>query len=158
MTRLEFVLTGIIGLASAIVPTAVVAQTGARGVTGAAEAIFSNSATFNSVPLTGLTFGQGIFVATDGSATGQFQAVLLGTSLLGTPQNITVEGEVRNGSVGEDGSATISGTATVSRGDGTPPLVGVPFTVKASTQSLGLTLGTNTLPTATVTAGSITIE
>ena len=158
MTRLEFVLTGIIGLTSAIVPTAVVAQTGARGITGAAEATFSNNATFNSVPLRGLTLGEGIFIATDGSATGQFQAVLLGTSPLGTPRNITVEGEVRNGSVGEDGSAIISGTATVNMGDGTLPLLGVPFTVTGSTQSLGLTLGVTVLPTAAVTAGSITIE
>ena len=158
MTRLEFVLTGITGLAIAIMPTAVVAQTSARGVTGAAEAIFSNRATFNGVRLTGLTLGQGIFIATDGSATGQFQAVLLGTSILGTPQNITVEGEVRNGSVGGDGSATISGTATVSMGDGTLPTVGLPFTVMASAQTLGLTLGVTALPPAAVTTGSITIE
>ena len=59
---------------------------------------------------------------------GEFQAVLLGTSPLGTPQNVTVEGEVQSGAVGADGSATFSGTATVDMGDGTPALPDVPFT------------------------------
>ena len=47
---------------------------------------------------------------------------------LGTPQNVTVEGEVQSGAVGADGSATFSGTATVDMGDGTPALPDVPFT------------------------------
>jgi hypothetical protein len=99
-----------------------------------------------------------MFIAQDGSATGQFQAVLLGSSLLGTPQNITVEGEVSSGSVPAEGSATFSGTATVDMGDGTLPLAGVPFTVTVSAGSLGLILNAVALPTATVTAGSITIK
>src|SRR5438093_5683398 len=156
MPRLGLVLTAILGLASIVAPVA--AQTGASGVTGAAEGIFSNGATFNGVPLSGLTAGQGIFIAPDGSATGQFQAVLVGTSLLGTPQNVVVEGEVRNGSFGGDVTATFSGAATVNMGDGTLPLVGVPFTVTASTGSLALILDVTALPAATVTAGSITIE
>ena len=99
-----------------------------------------------------------MFIAQDGSATGQFQAVLLGTSLLGAAQNITMEGEVRGGSVGADGSATFSGTATVDMGDGTLPLPGVPFTVTVSAGSLGLILNAVALPTATLTAGSITVK
>jgi hypothetical protein len=112
----------------------------------------------NGVSLSGLTLGQGLFIGSDGAATGQFQAVLLGTSLLGTPQNVTLEGEVSNGSVAVGGSATFSGTATVDMGDGTVPLVGVPFTVTASTGGLGLILGATALPTATLTAGSITLR
>jgi PAS domain S-box-containing protein len=76
----------------------------------------------------------------------------------GIPQQVIVEGEVQNGSFGADGTATFSGAATVNMGDGTPPLLGVPFTVKTSTLNLGLTLGTNALPTAALTAGSVTIE
>ena len=68
-----------------------------------------------------------------------------------------VEGEVRNGSA-DGGTATFSGTASVNLGNGTPPLAGVPFTVTASGGSLGLTLNGAALPTATVSAGSITIE
>jgi len=43
-------------------------------------------------------------------------------------------------------------------GDGTAPLTGVPFSVTATTQGLTLTLGLTVLPTATLTAGHITIE
>jgi hypothetical protein len=135
-----------------------VAAQDAAGVSGAAEATFPDGATFNGIPLRGLTLGQGMFIAPDGSATGQFQAVLLGSSLLGTPQNITVEGEVSGGSVAADGSATFSGTATVDMGDGTPVLPGVPFTVTVSAGSLALILSAVALPTATLSAGSITVK
>ena len=155
-TRLGLTLTAILGLASLMAPAPAAAQD--AGVTGAAEAAFPNGAAFNGVSLKGLTLGQGMYIAQDGSATGHFHAVLLGTSLLGTPQNVTVEGEVGGGSVGADGSATFSGTATVDMGDGTLPLSGVPFTVTASAGSLGLILNAVALPTATVTAGSITIK
>ena len=155
-TRLGLTLTAILGLASLMAPAPAAAQD--AGVTGAAEAAFPNGAAFNGVSLKGLTLGQGMYIAQDGSATGQFQAVLLGTSPLGTPQNVTVEGEVGGGSVGADGSATFSGTATIDMGDGTPALPGVPFTVTASAGSLGLILNAVALPTATVTAGSITTK
>ena len=155
-TRLGLTLTAILGLASLMAPAPAAAQD--AGVTGAAEAAFPNGAAFNGVSLKGLTLGQGMYIAQDGSATGQFQAVLLGTSLLGTPQNVTVEGEVGGGSVAADGSATFSGTATVDMGDGTLALPGVPFAVTVSAGSLGLILNAVALPTATVTAGSITIK
>ena len=157
MTRLGFLSAAMLGLAGLLAPAPVAAQD-AAGVTGAAEATLPDGATFNGIPLRGLTLGQGLFIAQDGSATGQFQAVLLGTSLLGAAQNITVEGEVRGGSVAADGSTTFSGTATVDMGDGTLALAGVPFTVTASAGSLGLILNAVALPTATVTAGSITLK
>ena len=156
MTRLGLVLAAMLVPASLMAPAPAAAQD--AGVTGAAEAAFPNGATFNGISLKGLTLGQGMFIAQDGSATGQFQAVLLGSSLLGTPQNITVEGEVSGGSVGADGSATFSGTATVDMGDGTPALPGVPFTVTVSAGSVGLILNAVVLPTATLSAGSITVK
>lgn len=155
MTRLGIVLAASLGLASTFAPASLAAQD--VGVTGAAEATLPDGAKFNGIPLTGLSLGQGIFIGGDGSATGQFQAVLQGTSPLGSPQDIVVEGEVRSGSAG-GGTATFSGTASVSMGDGTPPLAGVPFTVTASAGSLGLTLNAVALPTATVTAGSIGLQ
>jgi len=156
MTRLGFLLATLLGLASLMAPAPVEAQ--GAGVTGAAEATFPDGAAFNGIPLRGLTLGQGMFIGPDGSATGQFQAVLLGTSPLGTAQNITVEGEVSSGSAAADGSATFSGTASVDMGDGTPALPGVSFTVTVSAGSLGLILNAVALPTATVSAGSITVK
>ena len=155
MTRLGIVVAASLGLASTFAPARLIAQD--VGVTGAAEATLPPGAIFNGIPLKGLTLGQGIFIGQDGSAAGQFQAVLRGTTLLGSPQNVVVEGEVRQGSAGV-GTASFSGTATVSMGDGTPPLGGVPFTAMASTGSIGLTLNGTALPSATVSAGSITIE
>src|SRR3989441_6114201 len=138
MTRLGFLSMAMLGLASNVVAPVPVAAQDAAGATGAAEATLPDGATFNGIQLRGLTLGQGLFIAPDGSATGQFQAVLLGTSPLGTPQNVTVEGEVGGGSVGADGSATFSGTATVDMGDGTPALPGVPFAVTVSAGGLGV--------------------
>ena len=158
MTRLGMVLTAIVALASLMAPALVAAQDGAAGVTGAGEAIFSGGAALIGLSLSGLTLGQGVFIGRDGSAAGQFQTVLQGTSLLGAPQNVVVEGEVGAGSVAGDGSVTFSGTATVTMGDGTLPLPGVPFTVTASTGSLALVLDATALPTASLSAGSITIE
>src|SRR5688572_6281200 len=129
MTRLGIVVAASLALASTFAPARLIAQD--VGVTGAAEATLPPGTTFNGIPLKGLTLGQGIFIGQDGSAAGQFQAVLRGTTLLGSPQNIVVEGEVRNGSA-DGGTATFSGTASVNLDDGTPPLAGVPFTVTAS--------------------------
>src|SRR5256886_12378450 len=146
MTRLGLVLAAMLGPASLMAPAPAAAQD--AGVTGAAEAAFPNGATFNGISLKGLTLGQGMFIAQDGSATGQFQAVLQGTSGLRTPPNVTLEGEVGGGSVGADGSATFRGTATVDMGDGTLPLPGVPFTGTASAWGPGVTPHPGGFPTA----------
>jgi hypothetical protein len=126
--------------------------------TGAGEGIFPAGASFNGVPVNGLQFGKGVGIREDSTAIGDFQALLLGTSLLGQPQNINVAGLARNGAVNPDGSATFSGLCAVDMGDGTPPLTGVPFSVTATTEGLRLILGNTPLPMATLTAGSITIE
>lgn len=157
MMRLGLISAAALGLASLMAPAPATSQD-ATGVTGAAEASFPSGTTFNGVPLHGLTIGQGLLIARDGSATGQFQAVLQGTSLLGVPQELVVEGEVGAGSVAANGSATFSGTATVDMGDGTLPLPGVPFTVTVSGGNLALILDATALPSATVTAGSITVK
>src|SRR6267143_1187350 len=54
--------------------------------------------------------------------------------------------------------ATFNGTATVDMGDGTLPLPAVPFTVTISAGSLALILNAVALPTATLSAGSITVK
>lgn len=127
------------------------------GASGAGASSFPAGATFNGVSLSGLETGLGLLIAPDGTATGGFLATLVGASALGQPQAIEVDGRVTGGSVGPDGSVTFSGIATVDMGDGSPPLLGVPFTVTATPQSLLLALGTVALPTTPMPEGSITI-
>src|SRR5438034_941354 len=126
--------------------------------TGAGEGIFPSGAALNGILLNGLQFGKGVDIPGDGSATGDFQALLLGTSLLGQPQKINIVGQASSGSVNPDGSAIFAGLSTVDMGDGTAPLTGVPCSVTATTQGLRLILGNTSLPAATLTAGRITIQ
>src|SRR5438094_986267 len=126
--------------------------------TGAGEGIFPSGAALNGIPLNGLQFGKGVDIPGDGSATGDFHALLLGTSLLGQPQKINIVGKASSGSVNPDGSAIFAGLSTVDMGDGTAPLTGVPCSVTATTQGLRLILGNTSLPAATLTAGRITIQ
>src|SRR5713226_3115450 len=90
-------------------------------VTGAGEGVFPSGTTFSGVSLSGSRFGTGVFIPGDGTAAGEFQTTLLGTSLLGQPQNITVVGDAASGSIGLNGSGTFSGAATVDLGDGSLP-------------------------------------
>jgi hypothetical protein len=83
--------------------------------------------------------------------------VLLG-SALGSSREITVEGKVTEGSVGADGRATISGTASLNLGDGTPPLPSVAFSVIVGADGVALTIDSTVLPAAGLTGGAVTIE
>jgi len=152
MKRIGFLFAAMLGIALCAAPAV------AQSVTGAGAGVFSGGATLNGIPLSGLELGKGVIIAYDGTAKGQFHALLLGTSLLGQPQHIVVEGEVSNGFVNADGSTSFSGSAKVNMGDATPPLLGLPFSVTATTGGVLLTIGTTTLPAATLLEGSITIE
>ena len=150
-----------IALAVALVLSAAPANVLAAGdttVIGAGAGVYPSGTQLSGITLSGLQFGQGVLIFADGSADGDFDAVLLGTSILGASQNITVEGKVTAGAANADGSVTFSGTATVDMGDGTLPAVGVPLTVTATTEGLQLTLGASILPLAALTAGTISIE
>jgi hypothetical protein len=127
-------------------------------VVGAGEGAFPGGAALFGIPLSGLEFAKGVTIDGSGAATGQFQTLLLGTSLLGQPRNITVEGEASSGTVNADGSATFGGISTVDLGDGSLPLLNVPFSVTVTNQGLRLTIGATTLPAATLTEGRITIQ
>src|SRR5437016_3991166 len=127
MTRLRFILIAILGL-STLAPASVAAQDDdAARVSGAGEATLPEDVAFYGVLLRGVQLGQGVLIAADGSAVGQFHAVLSGTSFLGLAQEIVVQGAVNAGAAGGDGTATFSGTATLNMGDGSVPVVGVPF-------------------------------
>jgi hypothetical protein len=126
-------------------------------VSAAAEGIFPSGAAFGGVSLQGSTFGIGVVIRSNGSAVGEFQTVLLGTSLLGSPQSISLEGAVSSGLLNADGSATFSGTATLDMGDGSLPTT-VPFAATITTGGLQLTIGTTPLPAQGLGAGSISIQ
>ena len=131
------------------------------GVTGGAGGVFPADATYNGIPLGGLTLGMGLTIASSGAADGDFQTMLVGLSPSGE-QYIQVEGRATTGSAGAAYTA-FSGECSVDMGDGTPPLSAVPFTVVVATNADGtpsftLTLGETTLPAATVNSGGVTIE
>ena len=131
--------------------------------TGAGGGGFPAGAAYNGVSLSTLRFGMGILVAADGTATGDFESTLVGTSAAGQPQTITVVGKPSSGSFPAAGTAAFSGLCSVNMGDGTPALSAVPFTATAvsgvrAKQTLTLSLGSTSLPTATGTDGRITVK
>jgi hypothetical protein len=127
-------------------------------VAGAGEGILPSGTSLNGVNLSAVHFGKGVLTSGNGSALGDFHTLLLGTSILGQPQNIDIQGPASNGSKNPDGSVTFSGLGILDMGDGTPALTGVPFSVTATTQGLTLTIGLTALPTASLSGGHITIE
>jgi hypothetical protein len=133
------------------------AATNEGAMTGAGRATFAPGAAFAGVALSGVNFGAGVFVESDGSASGTFGALLAGRSILGQPRQITVDGNVLQGSLA-DGQASISGIATINLGDGTPALPGVPFTLTTTAEGLRLTLGATALPVAQLSSGAVVVQ
>ena len=125
-------------------------------VSAAALGVFPSGTSFNGVQLQGSSFGIGVVVYPNGSALGDFEIVLTGTSVLRQPQSITLEAEVDAGSANADGSVTLSGNGTLDLGDGSLPTT-VPFSAVATASGLQLTIGTTPLPTQTLSDGSIYI-
>src|SRR5688572_17782552 len=99
----------------AITTVHVSAADGEHSVTGAAKCLFGAGAELGPVALEGIMMGTGVYIEPDGSASGTFHAVLQGSSL-GNSREVTVEGNVSEGSVAADGRATFSGTASLDWG------------------------------------------
>jgi hypothetical protein len=156
---ISVILIVLASVAFAPAPVPVVAATESGSVTGSGQGLFDAGAALGAINLDGLELGTGVFIEPNGSATGVFHAVLVGRSLLGQPQNITVEGNVNQGTMGPDGlRADFSGIATVDLGDGTAPLPGVPFSVSTTAGNVVLAIESTTLPAAGLTSGAVTIE
>jgi hypothetical protein len=155
MKRLTWIRAIVLGLA--VTTASVGANSDERSVTAAATGLFAAGAELGPVALQGLQIATGVFIEADGSASGTFHATLQGSSLGGSPQEITVEGNVTGGSVDADGRATFSGSASLNLGDGTPPLANVAFSVTAGSDDLVLVVDTVQL-TASLPAGAITID
>src|SRR5437867_2069465 len=103
------------------------------GVTGAGLGTFTASTAYSGIALSGLDFGMGFVVPGDTSASGELHATLQGTA----GQAIRVDGRASAGSILADGSATISGTTTVDKGDGSAPSTGVTFTLRVVPNNTG---------------------
>jgi hypothetical protein len=155
-----FVVLAIVATAFLGLPPRAVAET---SVTAGAGGIYPPGTSFYGVPINGLQSDYGVNMDDSGSGLGQFCTILLGVSALGSPQNIIIYGKVTSGSRAGTNIATFSGTCTIDLGNGTPPILGVPFTATITTNTndqgtIGLLLGQTTLPAATVSEGSMTIR
>jgi hypothetical protein len=157
MRQLTCVISIVLGVA-VLAPTPAVADPEVVTVTAAAQGLFSAPAALGPVVLDRLEVGTGVFIDADGSAMGQFHAVLHGVSLPGQARDVIVEGRVVSGSLAENGSVTFSGIATLDMGAGAMSLLGLPFAVTASTDGLQLVLDATSLPPVTLPGGSIVIE
>jgi hypothetical protein len=146
----------VLALAIVLAPGSVLGQA-TRGVTGAGKASLPAGVLLGGVSLSGMQFAMGVYIPGDGTAAGSLQITLPGTSALGQAQTIEVTGTATTGTINLDGTRTFSGTATEDLGDGTAPLT-VPFTVIAGGTGLTLTVGTTTLPGATLTSGIIQLQ
>jgi hypothetical protein len=151
MKRVTIFLMGILAALVVLGPGPAGAADDGGMIAGAGAGAFPGGAAFAGVALSDLHFGQAVLTAPDGTATGTFYAALQGLT-----QEVTVEGRVDAGAV--MGVASFSGTATVSLGDGTPPLPAVPFHVALAPDGLQLTLDATLLPAVTLSAGAIAIE
>ena len=166
MRRLTIYLAATLAVVISLLPLTPVARAAAAvavTVTAAAAGSYPGGTTYGGVTVGGLRFGAGVEIPGDTSARGDFQGTLLGTSALGQPQNIAVEGRASSGSSDGARNATFSGTCTVDMADGTAPSTGVPFNATVATDAGGettltLTLGTTKLPAVKVNTGSITIQ
>jgi hypothetical protein len=155
MKRLNFLRAIVLGLAITAAPVG--ANSDDHSVTAAATGLFAAGAELGPVALQGVQIATGVFIEADGSASGTFHAVLRGTSLFGSPQEITLEGHVTGGSVEAGGSATFSGSASLDLGGGVPPLTNIAFSVTAGSDDVVLVIDSTSL-TATLSGGAVTIE
>lgn len=155
MKRIKILILAALLMASAAMSLPVGAA-GDTDVSAAGAGLFSSNAQLYGVSLRGSIFGGGAIIGSNGTAEGEFQTVLSGTTLTGQPQDIALEGTVTSGTLNPSGSVTFGGTGTVDTGAGV--LAGVPFSVTITTSGLQFVIGATTLPTQSLTEGGITIS
>ena len=142
----------------AFAPTPTTAAVEGGTITCAAQGIFPAGTALGPVMLDSLQLASGVIVEPDSSALGSLHVVLVGHSALGQLQEITVDGKVSQGAVDQNGITSFSGLASLDFGNGAPLQSGVPFSVTGSQNSFTLTIGSTTLPPASMTGGSVVIE
>ena len=81
-------------------------------VTGVGAGTFPSRSNFSGINLSRFEVATGVITDADGSAVGVFHAVLVGKTLLGNARNITLEGNVTQGT-----GTGFSGLASLDLGD-----------------------------------------
>jgi len=135
-------------------------------ITGAAAGVFPGGVQLLGVSLSGLKFGKGVSVYSDGSADGEFEVSLEGGINLGIlriARTIMLEGKAWSGSFDAFGNPTVTGWASLDLGNGLAPLLEVPFVVTFTSLgndawTLALTIGQTALAAALITEGGVTVQ
>ena len=122
--------------------------------TASGSGAYNTTPNVNGVELAGGTFGIGVRTAGPGDLEAQFNGV---NPLLGLFQQVTVTGWITSASV-NGGTMTLSGTATLDMGDGTPPTPGLPLTASLTATGLTVTVGSWSLGTLPMADGYIKME
>ena len=134
------------------------ALVGPNDLTAAGAGVFPAGANFGGVQLAGGTFGIGVQTNSDGTAKGDIEIQLNGTSLIGLSQWITVTGWVTDGTLNADGSMTLNGTGTLDMGDGSAPVGGLTLVANVTISGITITIGGNAIPTLPKSDGWILID
>jgi hypothetical protein len=127
-------------------------------VTAAAAGVFPAGATFNGIELAGGTFAVGVQDDGAGTAKGDIEVQLNGTSLIGLSQWITITGWITSSTDNPDGSVTANGTGTLDMGDGTAAVGGLAFIANITPAGITVTIGSTAVPTLPKSDGWIAIE
>ena len=131
--------------------------------TAAAQGTYPDGTTFGGVAINALQIASASIIAADGTADGQITVSLIGPpNPLGVQQKVTIEVDVSGGTKTAANVATIRGTCSIDMGNGTPVISGVPFVATITTTAdhlgtVGLTIGTTSLPNGTINDGTMTI-
>jgi hypothetical protein len=162
MTR-PGIVVGMLALSAALGAYPVVAAEATHVAVGAGATLPAGTS-FGGVDVTGLQIAIGAEISPDGTAGGEFAAVLLGLTIAGEVQPISVQGRVNGGTRSAANVAVVSGTATLDLGNGLPPAPDIPFVATlvrdAATArgTLGLVIAGAELPSATLDEGGVSIQ
>ena len=125
-------------------------------VTGAGGSAFPAGTVYNGITLTSYRFGVGVSIASNGTATGDFEITLVGT-YQSQPWTGSVTSKATAGTVNSSGTFAFSGTSYIDMGGVSPPSTSTfSSTGKDKQNLLTLTVGSTTWQVATGTNGIIT--
>jgi hypothetical protein len=125
-------------------------------VTGAGASTFPAGTVYNGITLTSYRFGVGISIASNGTATGDFEITLIGT-YQNQPWTGSVVNKATAGVVNPSGTFSFSGTSYIDLANASPPSTSTfSSTGKDKQNLLTLTIGSTTWQVATGTNGIIT--